>query len=233
MIASFNLKSFGVAFLRISKSICQPTALNLIIARHTANLLTLLYLRHLTRASTTCSYGSFTAFPIQQQADILTFQKLSLSSSTNLFTIFLLGFSHIFDIAQHAILLHRLSLSHRHLLISSIESKASGRPIIPNEFNAACLISGFGFIRHLFRALIISTDTRLVSLLCSLPITSCNLKSFELLSGPFLIRSSFQKFQSLELSIRFRAARKSRALIQRLSQQSSSSKQKAEGSMLP
>ena len=55
------------------------------------------------------------------QADILTFQKLSLSNSINLFTIFLEGFSRIWESVPHAILLTRLSLSHRHFDTSSID----------------------------------------------------------------------------------------------------------------
>lgn len=91
---------------------------------------------------------------MQIQAEILTFQKLSLSSSTSLLIIFFVGFSHILEIAQQAILLLRLSLSHRHLDIYSIDWKASGRPISPSELIAASLISGFWFCKHLFRALI-------------------------------------------------------------------------------
>ena len=90
------------------------------------------------------------------QAEILTFQKLSFSSYTSLFITFLLGFSQIFEIAQQAMLLFRLSLSHKHLLIYSMESKDSGSPIRPNELMAASLISGLGFKRHLFKAFITS-----------------------------------------------------------------------------
>lgn len=59
--------------------------------------------------------------PMQIQAEILTFQKLSFKSYTNLFIIFFVGFWHILDIAQHAILLFLLSLSFKHFVIYSID----------------------------------------------------------------------------------------------------------------
>lgn len=87
--------------------------------------------------------------PMQMQAEMRTFQKLSFSSSTSLAITFLLGLSQILESAQQAILLFLLSLSQRHLLISSIASKASGSPMSPNELMAASLISGFGLLRPL------------------------------------------------------------------------------------
>lgn len=155
------------------------------------------------------------------QAEILTFQKLSFNKSNNRLIIFLLEFSQSLDKAQHAILLFLLSLSHRHFVISSTAEKASGNPIRPSALIEASLISGFELDKLFVRLLIT------YALICPIsssyyffPITSYNVNNFKLFKPPFLMCSSFSKFSILLANIRFKAAIKSRALIQRLSQQS-------------
>lgn len=149
MTAYFNLKSLGLAPFKISTRICSPIVRILMMVSHTVTLFMLLSLRHFIKASMTVSWGYWTMAPMQMQAEMRTFQKLSFSSSTSLAITFLLGLSQILESAQQAILLFLLSLSQRHLLISSIASKASGSPMSPNELMAASLISGFGLLRPL------------------------------------------------------------------------------------
>jgi hypothetical protein len=52
----------------------------------------LLSFKHFTSASKIFYCGSLTAVPIQIQADIRTFQKLSFNSYINLLIIFFFGF---------------------------------------------------------------------------------------------------------------------------------------------
>lgn len=60
------------------------------------------------------------------QDDVLTFQKVSLSSSVNFNSIFLLAVLMILDRVQHAALLMALSLSPKHRTTESMEEHASG-----------------------------------------------------------------------------------------------------------
>ncbi len=60
------------------------------------------------------------------QAEVLTFQKLSFSSSVSFFSVFLEGVGHILAIVQHAALLIALSLSLRHFETASEATLAAG-----------------------------------------------------------------------------------------------------------
>ena len=140
MIASFSLKSLLLVVLRISRSNYSPIWPSFIKLSQTVTLLTELSLKHFISPSIMNSYGYGFTLPRQMQAETLTFQKLSFSSSTNRWRIALLGSSQSFDIPQQAILLTLLLLSHKHLVIDSIASNDYGRPINPNEFNAASRI---------------------------------------------------------------------------------------------
>lgn len=120
-------------------------------------------------------------------AEILTFQKLSLSKSNNRLMTFLLELSQSLDKAQHAILLFLLSLSQRHFVISSTAEKASGNPIRPRALIEASLISGFGLDKLLVKLLITyALICPIYSSYYFLPITSYNVNNFKLFKLPFL-----------------------------------------------
>lgn len=92
------------------------------MASQTVALLMLPSFKAFNNPSTTLCSGYRMIVPIVMQAEVRTFQKLSLSSSTNLFMHFLFGYWHTFESTQQAALRILLSLSHKHLLTRSIDS---------------------------------------------------------------------------------------------------------------
>lgn len=95
--------------------------------------------RHRIKDYIVSTWGDETMRPRAIQADVLTFQKVSLSSSVNFNSIFLLAVLTILDRVQHAALLMALSLSPKHLTTESMEEHASGWPMLPNSSKAISL----------------------------------------------------------------------------------------------
>lgn len=73
------------------------------------------------------------------QAEVLTFQKWSRTSSASLAYIFLVGSMQMREMVQQAALRMLLSWSYRHLETASVALAASGLPILPSSIKAISL----------------------------------------------------------------------------------------------